>query len=198
MPILDFDDWWKEWSGDALLRVKNRLSKFAVLRAHTSLYATQSVAAASVTIQVHFTLAETSALHAEYLRDEKDAGRVLFRLSLLEALRLCLAAEPVEDARRKLVATHQSILRWRYVDQLFDEDVAAMLGLRDARGLHDATAGRQSSIDAYVALVDAIVRRSPSAYMPSESPLFDPTTVFPLFPSITRDQLPRFSKGKSS
>ena len=103
-----------------------------------------------------------------------------------EALRLVFEPEPCEMALQKLDAGTIRLLRWLYVDQLTNEELARVLKLQVGRSIaFDACAAQQRGLLAYQAFCAALEQRFRSQNQPLSGPHRDVSAAFPLFPAGT-------------
>jgi hypothetical protein len=180
--------WFDSHAPEAVRVVVGRLARYPVLRVFADRTASQGVARAR---EVAVYLGQ----YAGYFAHQYEFQRWLRTVSYREALRLVLQPEPVELILEGLGSDSRRVLRWRYIDQLTDDEVARMLDLRTSnRLLFDAAAGRKCSLDAYLQLCRALELRSPGTAAGGRRHL-DTGSVFPLFPGVGVKDFPPSAKG---
>jgi hypothetical protein len=185
-----FRSWFDPYAPEAVRAVAGRLTRYPVLKVFADRTASLGVARARE-------VADYLGQYPGYFAHQYEFQRWLRVVSYREVLRLVLQPEPVELVLEGLSSDSRRLLRWRYIDQLTDDEVARMLDLRtNNRLLFDAPAGRKCSLDAYLQLCRALEVRSPATAGGGPRPL-DSSAVFPLFPATCRDVPPSAKGGQA-
>lgn len=184
-----FPDWFHECEPEAVRIVYGRLIQYPVL----SVFADRvSRSAVGRTREIGQYLRQ----YAAYFGHRYEFSRWLRVVSYREALRLILPLESVETALAQLDAEERKILRYRYIDQLSDDEVARMLDLRTSnRLLYDAAVARKCSLDAYLQLCRVLEKRYTPPATPKAGRHRDVSTLFPLFPGVYREDFRSSPKG---
>jgi hypothetical protein len=177
-----FEAWSTACEPEAVRTVYGRLVQYPVLKVFADRTSRSGVARTREIGQYLRSSAGYFAHRPEFCR--------WFRIvSYREALRLVLSLEPVEMILEHLEGEARRLLRYRYIDQLTDDEVARMLELRTNNWqLFDAEAARRRSLDAYLQLCAALEKRFSQTDTPRSGPNRDPSLMFPLFPGVYRSE----------
>jgi hypothetical protein len=131
-----------------------------------------------------------------YFADQKSFYRWLLIAAYREALRFALNIETVQTSLHELPAEQRIILQYRYVDQFSDEAVARILHLKmERQPFFDARLVRTRSIQAYKALCDLLEKRFTPRGDVVKGRYRDYSTIFPLFPGLTLEELRPTARG---
>jgi hypothetical protein len=180
MPTCCHDDWFTEYEDDAVFIVKNRFFHPA-LRLFREKVSRAGVARTRE-------IASYLGQFENYFPDKLPFRRWLNAVSYREALRVLLQLEPIEMALGDLPQDARALVRWSYIDQLTEQEVARLLDLRtDNRLLFDRAEARRLMINAYKQLCAVILRRFRSADSDVSERFKDCSRTFPVPPTISGD-----------
>jgi hypothetical protein len=177
-------EWFREHEQEARGYVLGRLKSYPAINP-------RSLADRGVDRAGEITEFLSSFFNDDYFpRGVRDYVRWLFIAGHREALRFVLTVEQVEVCLHKLPADRRIILQLRYIDQMCDEEVARVMKMgMKSRPFFDAKSARTCSINAYKALCDILEKHLPQKGAVAKGRHRDFSTVFPLFPGLTAEEL---------
>jgi len=184
------ESWWEHCEPEAVKTVWGRLKQYGSMDLFRERTVRTAVARAR---QIATYLAE----HDDYFANSRQFCRWLCEVAYRESLRLLLPLEPIENALQKVSPEVRRLLKWCYVDQLTEQEVARMLDLpTDKPGYYDSAEAQRRMIDAYNQLSAEIVRRFRPPNFVERGPYRNYSNVFPSPPTLTRPALVPSPKGQ--
>ena len=175
------EDWFRRRWQDALFLLASRLARYPVLNPLKQNIASEAIERAGVIAEYL-----DSKGYFDDLPNENDRVRWLNAIAFREALRLTALIEWVEAAMQEIVPEDRMILRWCYIDQFNEHDIARLLKLatNDHRLFDDETACQRVD-DAYQNLCRILLRRFPIKDLVENGPYTDLSRAFPRPPNIS-------------